>query len=195
MRSTPCPVSTSYAWPVAASTIVTRRRKATIVFVAHKCGPRSASSDFTRRRCCSGTRPSFRSALRTLRQTKSLKEYSRLNGRLRSGSANAGWRNPTRSQCRSCRIETPVSRAVCFSVKATQHPQRAPLRFHSSAASISKEAQSQNGWYWNSQVSVSTCSPVRRKQRSSTGSVPATVRSNWARQWPGTPFGTASVKM
>ena len=29
----------------------------------------------------------------------------------------------------------------------------------------------------------------------STGSVPSTVKSNWARQWPATPLGTASEKI
>ena len=51
----------------------------------------------------------------------------------------------------------------------------------------------QNGWYWNSHVSLSVWSPLFRYRRSSTGSVPSTVRSKDVSQWPGTPSATASV--
>ena len=53
----------------------------------------------------------------------------------------------------------------------------------------------QPGWYWYSQVSVSVWSPFFRYKRMSAGSLPSTVKSNCARQWPGTPLGTASEKM
>ena len=53
----------------------------------------------------------------------------------------------------------------------------------------------QNGWYWNIQVSVSVSPPDLRKARNSTGSVPSTMRSNWARQWPATSSGTASIEL
>src|SRR5208337_3937246 len=61
------------------------------------------------------------------------------------------------------------------------------------AKSALKAAAHQNGWYWKSQVSVRVWSPDFMKARSSTGSVPSTARSNWARQWPRTPSGTASI--
>ena len=57
-----------------------------------------------------------------------------------------------------------------------------------------ERASVQNGWYWNIQVSVSVSPLAWRKQRISTGSAPSTVRSNSARQWPGTSSGTASIR-
>ena len=51
----------------------------------------------------------------------------------------------------------------------------------------------QNGWYWKSQVSVMVSPPDFKNARISTGSVPSTTRSNWARQWPATLSGTAST--
>jgi len=60
-------------------------------------------------------------------------------------------------------------------------------------ASESPRPFAQNGWYWNSQVSVSGWSADFRNARISTGSAPSAIRSNCARQWPGTPSGTASI--